>query len=71
MMQRKKEPAMGNDWTKWLHERAYALWEGENRPVGRQDEHWLRAEEELKQRQLTEDDGDRDRKAEPQNPASE
>lgn len=40
---------MGNDWTKWLHERAYALWEGDNRPDGRHEEHWRRAEEELKQ----------------------
>ncbi|WP_082509871.1 MULTISPECIES: DUF2934 domain-containing protein [unclassified Rhizobium] len=41
---------MEDDWTRWLHERAYALWEGDNRPDGRHDEHWRQAEEELKQR---------------------
>ncbi len=40
---------MGNDWNKWLHERAYALWEGANRPDGRHEEHWRQAEEELRQ----------------------
>lgn len=45
-----KEFAMEDDWTRWLHERAYALWEGDNRPDGRHDEHWRQAEEELKQR---------------------
>ncbi|KQS96849.1 MULTISPECIES: DUF2934 domain-containing protein [unclassified Rhizobium] len=40
---------MGNDWNKWLQERAYALWEGANRPDGRHDEHWRQAEEELRQ----------------------
>lgn len=44
---------MGNDWTKWLHERAYALWENDNRPDGRHDEHWRQAEEELKQNPAT------------------
>lgn len=40
---------MENEWTKWLHERAYAFWESDNRPEGRHDEHWRRAEEELRQ----------------------
>ena len=30
-----------------VRERAYALWESEGRPAGREVEHWLRAEAEL------------------------
>jgi hypothetical protein len=30
-----------------IRERAYAIWEGEGRPVGRADDHWLRAEAEI------------------------
>jgi hypothetical protein len=40
---------MGNDWNKWLQERAYALWESDNRPAGRHEEHWRQAEDELRQ----------------------
>ena len=40
---------MGNDWNKWLQERAYALWESDNRPDGRHEEHWRQAEGELRQ----------------------
>ncbi|MDQ0322259.1 hypothetical protein QO002_004465 [Pararhizobium capsulatum DSM 1112] len=40
---------MENDWNKWLHERAYALWEDDGRPDGKNTEHWSRAEQEIKQ----------------------
>jgi DUF2934 family protein len=30
-----------------IAERAYRIWEGEGRPVGRDLDHWLRAESEL------------------------
>ncbi|MDO9416334.1 DUF2934 domain-containing protein [Pararhizobium sp.] len=37
---------MSNDWIKWLHERAYALWEADGRPDGHDQEHWHQAEQE-------------------------
>jgi hypothetical protein len=30
-----------------IRERAYAIWEGEGRPMDRADSHWLRAEAEI------------------------
>jgi hypothetical protein len=30
-----------------IRERAYAIWEGEGRPAGRADSHWLQAEDEI------------------------
>ncbi|HZU89918.1 MAG TPA: DUF2934 domain-containing protein [Stellaceae bacterium] len=30
-----------------IRERAYAIWEGEGRPAGRADAHWLQAEAEI------------------------
>ena len=38
--------------TSWWHEhrvreRAYAIWEAEGRPDGKEHEHWLRAEAEI------------------------
>lgn len=30
-----------------IKERAYAIWEGEGRPHGREKEHWVQAEREL------------------------
>lgn len=33
------------------HERAYALWEAEGRPSGREHDHWDRAQRELGQQQ--------------------
>ncbi len=39
---------MDSDWNKRLHERAYQLWEEEGRPNGRHEDHWRRAEAELK-----------------------
>jgi hypothetical protein len=30
-----------------IRERAYAIWEGEGRPMNRADAHWLRAEAEI------------------------
>ena len=30
-----------------IRERAYAIWEGEGRPMDRADAHWLRAEAEI------------------------
>jgi hypothetical protein len=31
-----------------IRQRAYAIWESEGRPADREDEHWRRAEEELR-----------------------
>lgn len=36
----------------WIAQRAYALWEEQDRPDGRRDEHWQQADEEW--RRLTE-----------------
>jgi hypothetical protein len=41
---------MENDCSKWLHERAYALWEDAGRPEGQHEQHWRHAEEEAKGR---------------------
>ena len=48
---------MESDWNRWLRERAYALWENEGRPDGKDSEHWSRAEAELKQNAAPSDDG--------------
>ena len=37
---------MKDDWTKWLQERAYGLWEDDGRPDGRSEQYWLAAENE-------------------------
>jgi hypothetical protein len=41
-------PAYGPDLHDAISRRAYALWEAEGRPAGRHDEHWRRAEEEIR-----------------------
>ena len=33
----------------WIRERAYALWEADGMPEGRQEEYWLRAERMFKE----------------------
>lgn len=33
--------------TQKIRERAYAIWEGEGRPLGREREHWFNAEAEI------------------------
>ena len=39
---------MDKTWQEKVRERAYALWEREGRPVGRAEQFWLTAEEELR-----------------------
>lgn len=38
---------MNNDQEQWLQQRAYAIWEVEGRPDGRDREHWEQATREL------------------------
>jgi hypothetical protein len=38
---------MSYDREQWLRQRAYAIWEAEGRPSGRNLEHWSQAEREL------------------------
>jgi hypothetical protein len=38
---------MSNDREQWLQQRAYAIWEIEGRPDGRDREHWEKAERAL------------------------
>jgi hypothetical protein len=44
---------MTNDREQWLQHRAYAIWESEGRPNGREHEHWEQAERELAANQST------------------
>ena len=39
---------MDKPWQEKVQERAYALWEREERPEGRAEQFWLMAEEELR-----------------------
>ena len=39
---------MDEAWQRRVRERAYALWEREGRPESRAEQHWFRAEEELR-----------------------
>lgn len=43
----KKERTMNNNLETQIRERAYQIWEQENRPFGKDEEHWLRAKIEI------------------------
>jgi hypothetical protein len=45
---------MNDDREHWLRQRAYAIWETEGCPEGRDREHWDKAERELSAAQATE-----------------
>ena len=40
-----------------LSQRAYEIWEAEGKPEGHEQEHWLRAEEELRKQDLKKQKG--------------
>ncbi|WP_025291649.1 DUF2934 domain-containing protein [Sphingomonas sanxanigenens] len=44
---------MSDDRERRVRDRAYALWEREGRPAGRQDEHWFRASREIEAETLS------------------
>jgi Protein of unknown function (DUF2934) len=43
---------MQDSWHQRISERALKLWESEGNPIGRDQDHWLRAQEELWQEAL-------------------
>ena len=52
---------MDEVWQRRVRERAYALWEREERPEGRAEQHWFRAEEELRAEERSPPAGAHDR----------
>lgn len=46
---------MREDREDWLRQRAYAIWEAEGHPAGREHAHWAQAERELATRQAPEE----------------
>jgi hypothetical protein len=55
---------MDEAWQRRVRERAYALWEREGRPEGRAEEHWFRAEAELRAEEADPSAGTADRPGE-------